>query len=159
VARALGDEPRRFVNGEGFVLLVETVMQTAAKNADKLLNLDTTNTRDNVLFAVIQQTVDAIREKGDPRQLLNREVFLDLAERILPLVSANLAGLDETPQAVRDAVGIALGLAQGELQGRINGENLPVLIVELLTEVLWNELDLTEASAVLRSATETLKAA
>jgi hypothetical protein len=159
VARALGDDPRRFVNGEGFVMLVETVMQTAAKNADKLLNLDTTNTRDNVLFAVIQQTVDAILDKGDPRQLLNREVFLNLAEQILPVVSANLAGLDEAPQAVRDAVGVALVLAQGELQGRINGESLPVLIVELLTEVLWKELDLTEPSAVLRSATEALKAA
>jgi hypothetical protein len=159
VARALGDDPHRFVNGEGFVILVETAMQTAAKNAGKLLNLDTTNTRDNVLFAVIQQTVDAILDKGDPRLLLNREVFLDLAERILPVVSANLAGLDEAPQAVRDAVGAALDLAQGELRGRINGANLPALIVELLTEVLWNELDLTEASAVLRSATRALKAA
>ena len=159
VARALGDDPHRFVNGEGFVILVETAMQTAAKNAGKLLNLDTTNTRDNVLFMVIQHTVDAILDKGDPRQLLNREVFLDLAERILPVVSANLAGLDEAPQAVRDAVGAALDLAQGELKGRINGANLPALIVELLTEVLWNELDLTEASAVLRSATAALKAA
>jgi hypothetical protein len=159
VARALGDDPHRFVNGEGFVILVETAMQTAAKNADKLLNLDTTNTRDNVLFSVIQQTIDAILDKGDPRQLLNREVFLDLTERILPVVSANLAGLVEAPQAVRDAVGTALDLAQGELKGRINGENLPALIVDLLTEVLWNELDLTEAGAVLRSATGTLKAA
>lgn len=159
VARALGDDPHRFVNGEGFVILVETAMQTAAKNADKLLNLDTTNTRDNVLFSVIQQTINAILDKGDPRQLLNREVFLDLTERILPVVSANLAGLVEAPQAVRDAVGTALDLAQGELKGRINGENLPALIVDLLTEVLWNELDLTEAGAVLRSATGTLKAA
>ena len=159
VARALGDDPHRFVNGEGFVILVETAMQTAAKNADKLLNLDTTNTRDNVLFSVIQQTIDAILDKGDPRQLLNREVFLDLTERILPVVSANLAGLVEAPRAVRDAVGTALDLAQGELKGRINGENLPALIVDLLTEVLWNELDLTEAGAVLRSATGTLKAA
>ena len=159
VARALGDDPHRFVNGEGFVILVETAMQTAAKNADKLLNLDTTNTRDNVLFSVIQQTIDAILDKGDPRQLLNREVFLDLTERILPVVSANLAGLVEAPQAVRDAVGTALDLAQGELKGRINGENLPALIVDLLTEVLWNELDLTEAGAVLRSATGALKAA
>ena len=159
VARALGDDPHRFVNGQGFVILVETAMQTAAKNADKLLNLDTTNTRDNVLFSVIQQTIDAILDKGDPRQLLNREVFLDLTERILPVVSANLAGLVEAPRAVRDAVGTALDLAQGELKGRINGENLPALIVDLLTEVLWNELDLTEAGAVLRSATGTLKAA
>ncbi|WNM62267.1 hypothetical protein [Candidatus Nitrospira neomarina] len=159
VARALGDEPRRFVNGKGFVLLVETVMQTAAKNADKLLNLDTTSTRDNVLFAVIQQTVDAILDKGDPRELLNREVFLHLAGQILPVVSANLAGLEEAPEAVRDAVGTALGLAQGDLKGRINGENLPTLVVGLLTEVLWNELDLTEATAVLQSATRALKAA
>jgi hypothetical protein len=159
VARALGDDPRRFVNGEGFVILIETALRTGAKNADKLLNLDTTNTRDNVLFNVIQQTVGAIAEAGDPRRLVNREVFLDLVERILPVVSANIAGLVDAPQAVQDAIVAALELDQGALEGRINGENLPALIVKLLTDVLWDDLDLTEAGAVLRSATEALKAA
>jgi hypothetical protein len=159
VARALGNEPERFVTGEGFVTLIEIALQTAAKNADKLLKLDTMNTQDNVLFQVIEQTVNAIVETGDDRRLLNRDVFLDIAERILPIVSANTAGLDNSPSAVQDSVSTALKLAQGSLEGRINGENLPDLTAELLTEVLWEELDLTEASAVTRSATAALKAA
>ena len=57
VARALGNEPERFVTGEGFVTLVEIALQTAAKNADKLLNLDTISTQHNVLFQVIEQKI------------------------------------------------------------------------------------------------------
>ncbi len=159
VSRALGNDPSRFVNGQGFVMLIETALQTAAKNADKLLNLDTSNTRDNILFQVIQQTVRAIGDAGDPRNLLNREVFMDLAERMLPVVSANLAGMVDAPNAVHDAVYEALELAQGGLEGRINGDNLTTLIIELLSDVLWNKLDLTETGAVVRTATEILEAA
>jgi hypothetical protein len=159
VARALGKEPQRFVTGEGFVTLVGIALQTAAKNADKLLKLNTVNTKDNVLFQVIEQTVAAIVETGDTRKLLNRDVFLDIAERILPIVSANIAGLEKSSDAVKDAVSTVLELAVGSLEGRINGENLPALTAVLLTEVLWEELDLTESSAVIRSATEALKAA
>jgi hypothetical protein len=159
MARALGDEPERFVTGEGFVELVEVALQTAAGNADKLLNLNTVSTQHNVLFQVIEQTVAAIVETGDTRNLINRDVFLDIAEDILPIVSANIAGLVNSPEAVKDAVSTALALAQGSLEGRINGENLPALTAELLTEVLWEELDLSESSAVIRTATEALKAA
>lgn len=159
VARALGKEPQRFVTGEGFVTLVGIALQTAAKNADKLLKLNTVNTKDNVLFQVIEQTVAAIVETGDTRKLLNRDVFLDIAERILPIISANIAGLEKSSDAVKDAVSTVLELAVGSLEGRINGENLPALTAVLLTEVLWEELDLTESSAVIRSATEALKAA
>jgi len=159
IARALGKDPELLVNGEGFVTLVEIGLQTAAMNADKLLNLDTMNTRDNVLFKVIQQTVDAITQTGDPRKLLSRDVFLDIVEQILPVVSANLDGLIDAPDAVQDAVSKVLELAKGSLEGRINGENLPELATELLNEVLWDELDLNESSAVTRSATRILKAA
>jgi hypothetical protein len=159
LARALGEKPELLINGEGFVTLAEIALKTAAKNADKLLDLNTMNTRNNVLFKAIQQTVDAIVETGDSRKLLSRDVFLDLVERILPIVSANLDGLIEAPEAVHDAVGTALQLANGSLQGRINGENLPVLTAELLIEVLWEELDLTESTAVTRSAIDVLKAA
>jgi hypothetical protein len=159
VARALGKEPQRFVTGEGFVTLVGIALQTAAKNADKLLKLNTVNTKDNVLFQVIEQTVAAIVDTCDTRKLLNRDVFLDIAERILPIISANIAGLEKSSDAVKDAVSTVLELAVGSLEGRINGENLPALTAVLLTEVLWEELDLTESSAVIRSATEALKAA
>lgn len=159
VARALGDNPQRFVNGEGFVDLVEIALQTAARNADKLLDLDTTSTQDNLLFGIIRQAVDGVVATGDARGLLNREAFLDLVEDLLPVVSANVEGLIEAPQAVRDSVSAALELAEGALEGRINGDNLPDLIVDLLIEVLWNQLDLTEEAAVLRAATQALRAA
>ena len=159
VTRALTTNPANYVNGEGFVLLVKIALRAAAKNAHELLDLDTTNTRDNVLFQVIQQVVAAVEASGDVANIVNREVFLDIARRVLPTVSANLAGLADAPKAVQDAIAAALKLADDALAGRINGENLTDVIIKLLGEVLWNELDLSEAGAVLRSATQALKAA
>lgn len=159
VANALGDDPSRFVNGEGFVMLAEIVLQTAAKNADKLLDLGNTDPKKNILFQVIQQAVAALSEGDEPSKLVNREVFLDITEQILPVVSANLAGLLDAPKAIKETITTALRLTNEDLAGRVNGENLPDLIVGLLSEVLWGELDLEEQGAVLKVATLALKAA
>jgi hypothetical protein len=159
IARAIGDEPEHFVNGEGFLRLVRLSLRTASRNVDGLLDLDTQTTRTNLLSKVIKQTADAFEAGDGSIAFLDREVFLDLLDGILPVVSANTAGLHNAPNAVQDAVSTALSLASGSLQGRINGENLPYLASELLTEVLWEELDLNENSAVIRSATTMLRAA
>jgi hypothetical protein len=159
VARAIGDNPSRFVNGEGFIRLVRLTLRTAARNVDGLLDLETQTTRTNLLSQVIQQAADAFEAADAGITFLDREVFLDLLDEILPVVSANTAGLEEAPNAVQEAIGTALSLAEGTMKGRINGENLPYLARALLTEVLWGELDLNETSAVVRSATSILRAA
>ncbi len=82
------------MNGEGLVELVRGTLRVAVHNADKLLDLDNTDIRKNTLFQVIQKTVEAIAASGDPRQLISREVFQDIMRRVLPVVSANVAGLE-----------------------------------------------------------------
>lgn len=160
VARALGDNPSRLITGEGFVELVQTALRVSVKNADKLIDLDSTNTRTNVLFRVIEETVTAIIDNNDPRDIVSRDVFLDISKRILPVVSANLDVLfEDSSKPVKETVEKALELASGVLENRINGENLPTLIEKLLTKVLWNELKLEEKAAVELAAREILRVA
>lgn len=160
LARALGDDPSRFVNGDGLVELAEIVLSVSVRNADKLLDLDSSNTRTNALFKALEQLVQGIHEVGDPRGLVDRTTFLEMVHRVLPVVSANVeVFLEGTDPKVKGAVQAALGLATGALEGRINGANLPVLVEELLKEVLWDELHLDEVVAVARSAERILRAA
>ena len=160
VARALGDDPGRLVMGDGFVELLQVAITVVCHNADILLNLDSTNPRTNLLFDVLKQAIAAIDPTNDTRGLVGRDVFLDIVKRILPIISANPEViLNGAPTAVKNTLAKALELATGVLENRINGANLPVLIEQLLLRVLWEELNLTEDTAVVREATAILRAA
>jgi hypothetical protein len=158
LAKALGDDPRKLVTGEGFLGLVQSALRTGVLNADKLLDLNTTNVSTNVLFQVTQQAAAAVLEHKDPRRLASRDVFKEIVERILPVVSANLGGLLEgkTKLPVKATVSMALDLASDQLQNRVNGANLPAFVAEFLTQVLRDEVVLTEVASVAKTATAIL---
>lgn len=164
-AKALGDDPQLLVTGEGFLTLVQSALKTGVLNADKLLDLGTSSVRNNVLFQVIQQAATAVRESDDTdkRRLVSRDMFVSVVTRILPVVSANLDGLlndngkPTIKPAVKATITKALELASGTLQNRINGANLPILIEEMLMQVLQDELALTETAAVVNTAAIILK--
>jgi len=160
IAKALEGNPKSLLTGDGFIQLVRIALQTAVKNADKLLDLDSTNVKTNVLFKVTRQAADALLNHADPRGLISREVVLSILENVLPVVSANLDGLtDGTPQPVKATISRALDLAMDTLQNRLNGENLPLLVRHFLKAVLRGDLNLEEATALTNAADEFLKAA
>lgn len=160
VARALGEEPGKLVNGEGLVELVEIALQVATLNADKLIDFGTFGTTQNLIFKILQQIVTVINEGLDSRNLVSRDVFLEIVERVLRLVSANLelilGGEDEL---VLETVRRVLELTTGVLENRTNGDNLPDLIEEILRQVLWGELNLEDDAAVERAALAAVRAA
>jgi len=78
---------------------------------------------------------------------------------VLPVVSANLGGLDAHPKLVTTVVSSALDLARGALANHINGANLTPLIEHLLTRALWGELDLDDAQKLAEAARQSLRAA
>ena len=135
VASALGDDPTRLVNGAGFLELVRIALRVAVKNADQLLNLEKASPKTNVLFQAMRQVVEAVLA-GDSRKIVSREVFIELIDRVLPVVSANLQPLLDGEDAVSATIGKALALAADVLETRINGANLPTLVEELLLLVL-----------------------
>jgi len=155
VASALGDDPTRLVNGAGFLELVRIALRVAVKNADQLLNLEKASPKTNVLFQAMRQVVEAVLA-GDSRKIVSREVFIELIDRVLPVVSANLQPLLDGENAVSATIGKALALAADVLETRINGANLPTLVEELLRLVLRGELNLDESTALERSAREIL---
>jgi hypothetical protein len=161
VARALGKDPGLLVTGQGFVQLLEGTIEVAVLNADKLIDFDAPSTRENPLFKVLKQIVDVIKdETNDPRGLVTRDVFLEIVERALPLVSANLEPLlGDEPNLVGDTVAKTLALASGPLENRTNGANLPLLTEELLRKALWGELNLDEPTAVVNAAKDALRKA
>lgn len=158
-AKALGENPKLLVTGEGFLTIVKSAVRTGVLNADKLLDLDTTSVRDNLLFKITQQAIEAVTAHPDPRRLVSRDVFVAIVTGILPVVSANLEDLlgNSLKKPVKATISVALELASGTLQNRVNGANLPVLIEELLIQVLQDELTLTETAAVIHAAKLILK--
>jgi len=160
VARALGDEPTLLTNGEGFLRLVRTGLRVTVNNADVLVDTHSANPTTNLLFGILQQVVSTVGATEDPRHLINREVFGEIIERVLPLASANLEKLlGDEPKLVAESIAVALELAQKTLSHRIDGANLPALAAGLLVRALWDELDLDDAEAVKAAALVILRAA
>lgn len=160
VATALGADPSKLVNGQTLVELIESTLRVALKNRDKLLDLGSDDPKTNALFTVLAGLADAALNGGDVRQLMDRDVFLETAQRILPVASANLdALLGGDTQLVKKVALAALRLSSGTLQNRINGENLPPLIAGMLRRVLQQELSLSDAGAIANAADQLLRLA
>lgn len=160
VAKALGKDPKKLVNGTTFIEVVRIALRTAALNVDRLIDLESQNTRTNLLFDILRQVAAAIEEAGDARALVSRDVFLEIVRRALPVASANVAGLTaKNAHAVQQVVAKALELAEGALAQRINGANLPVLIEALLRDVLWDKLRLDQDVPVQTAAALALQSA
>jgi hypothetical protein len=160
VARSLGDRPGTLVNGATFIELTHSALVITLKNRDKLLDLQSPDPRTNLVFKTLAALAGEAGSGRDPRGLLDREIFVATATRVLRAVSDDL---DPTqPDAlglVAGAMGAALALATGTLRHRINGENLPLLTDGLLRAALLGELRFADPQAVATTALRLLRAA
>lgn len=159
-AKALGDDPKRLVNGASYFTLVQAALKTGLLNADKLLDLDTTKVSTNILYQVIKDAADAVSQHPDPRRLVSREVFVTTVTGILPIVSANLDPLlgKRVKEPVKATVRIILDQASsGALENFVNGANLAPLIEQMLLKVLREELATSDTAAVITTARLILK--
>jgi hypothetical protein len=160
VATAVAQAPERLVSSEGLVEILEGAIQVTLKNVDLLLDLNTNDPRQNLLYKVIQQVATAVRDNEDPRQILTREVFEEIIWNVLPLVSSNIETvLPDDAAKVADVIKVALELSVGSLKNYINGDNMPVLVERLLWTVIWSQLDLNDAGKVKEAAMLILKEA
>jgi hypothetical protein len=160
VARALGDDPLLVTHGAGFVQLVQIALTVTVQNAASLIDTKSASPGTNLLFDILKQVVTAVTAAKDKRNLMSREVFVEIVRRVLTTASANLDELlGDQPKAVQETVAAALELADGALKNRVNGSNLPLLIQQLLHQVLWEELNLGEKTALEQAARRILKAA
>ena len=160
VAGALEAVPARLLSGHGVGQLIEIALRTTVQNAPRLLDLDHDDPRTNTLYGIVQQLASALIRAPATGLRPGEDLFLRMAQRLLPIASANVAALlDGRGPVIETTVDAALDLARDTLAGRINAENLPMLAGALLRAVLWDELDLDDEAALLRTATAILRAA
>jgi hypothetical protein len=160
VASALGDRPGALVNGATFVELTRTVLVITLKNRDKLLDLQSPDPRTNLVFKTLAVLAGEAGSGRDSRRLLDREVFLAMATRVLRAASDDLDPSEPAALGlVAAAMSAALALSTGVLRHRINGENLPLLTDGLLRRALLGELRLTDPQAVTTTALGLLRGA
>ncbi|HYC55614.1 MAG TPA: hypothetical protein VEL28_11845 [Candidatus Binatia bacterium] len=160
VASAAGADPQRLLTGAGFIDLAEAALLVTVKNADKLLHLEKDDPTTNVLYSVLAAVAGALADPGANARLVDRDTFVAIGASILPVVSNNLdriLGTDAT--VVRDTVAAALQLGTGELANRINAGNFPILVEDLLRDVLLGDLAPNDRAAVAEAAAELLRLA
>jgi hypothetical protein len=149
VAIALGENPAKLINGQGAVQLLHTALRVAVQNVDKLLDLESQDPRTNLLFQILDVIVTAAKETEDPRRLLTREVFQEVAGKILKVASNNLdVVLKGQTERIGQVLRVVMELSHGKIENRINGGNIASLMEGLLREVLLERLDLADLEAV-----------
>lgn len=160
VAMALADAPEKLLSGEGRIEIMENAIRVSAQNLDKLLDVNTIDPKQNLLYQAIKQAVSAILEGGDSRGLISRSVFPEIIGRILPVVSANIEALvPQGSQQIAETIKLVLALSTGALESRINSANLPVLMEKLLVSALWSELNIQDNAAIEMAALRILREA
>src|SRR5262245_40924042 len=70
VARALGDNPGRLVDGQGLQEIVRIALAAAVQNAGSLLDLAHADPTTNLLFRALNDVATAVAQTGDPRGLV-----------------------------------------------------------------------------------------
>lgn len=141
---------RRIASTETLVGIVDTALLVTLRNIDKLLDLKNPDQKTNLLHKVLQSLATAIDSQADilananppgsVRDLVDREVFLEIVQKVLPVVSSHVtAATADDGKLVGVAVDIAFDLARGALAGDINGETLPDVIEAILRTAARNE--------------------
>ena len=159
VAGALGDNPRKYITGEGAVDLLHLSLRIGLKNIDKLLDLDSDDPKTNLLYQVLKEVISTVGESGDPRKLLTRDTILDIVTEVLPIISSNLdSTLADQDKLVGIALNAALNLANDALKNRIDGVNLPDVTSEILRQALAGLIDPNNDDQILEIVIELLNA-
>jgi hypothetical protein len=134
VSAVVAQDPKRLGNGETYLELMEVSLAIAVKNVDKLLKLDTTDPKDNLLYQVLQQISEVVLTDDD-RNLVDPEVWVEIVQQVLPIASSNVGAISGNP-LVQTAVKQALRLASAARSDNINGENLSGVVAEILKSLI-----------------------
>jgi len=145
VSEALGEDPKKLINGAGLLTLLQTAIRTAGQNIDKLLKLGTQNPADNLLCRILQALTEGFKAQGLPE-----EMFADTACRVIVTASNNLGFVTGgKPDVIPGLITKLMTLTAGqEIWNRLNSGNSPAVFEGLLRRVFFDNLDLENAGDV-----------
>ena len=151
VATAISSDSRRLVNGQGYVQLLNVALEAFAKNPDRLLDLDQTDPRQQLLTKVIVSVVSATTKslEAGGRDLLTGSTLVRMIGAAITAVSANVDGFRRDPDIVTMVMDRILRSASGPLKNDLDGEMLVQLVGPLLRRAVVDRTALTVSDADL----------
>lgn len=151
VPTAVSSDSRRLLNGQGYVQLLNVALEAFAKNPDRLLDLDQTNPREQILTKVIVSVVSATTKslETNGRDLLTGPTLLEVIGAAIAAVSANVDGFRREPDIVKMVMERVLRSASGSLKNELAGDALVQVVGPLLHKALGDPAALTLSDAEL----------
>lgn len=140
VTAAIAAEPLRLLNGEDFTELIDIVFQAFVKNPDRLIDLSKASPTTNVMYQVIVQILESVRENRERggRDLLTGQWLLTSLDTALSVVSKNTDAFnDEAHKAiVKQTLDKLLYVASNSHANVLDAENLVAIFGPVLTSTL-----------------------
>jgi hypothetical protein len=162
VAQSLGDDPKKLIAGEGALELLRTAIQTATQNADKLLRPDPADPTKNLLYQLLNATVQPLAAHMTPKNvsnLINPQVIANTATQMLLTTAVNLESFVAGEAAqIRDLMQTMLYLSTtAEFSARLNSGNLTKIFDILLQKLIIGKLDPTNRESVSTELEDALR--
>ena len=159
IATAVSQDPHRLLTGDGIVQLLHIVLAAFAKNPDRLLDLNTSDVRQQILTQVISSVLTAVNKNLDSggRDLVRGDVLLQLIETAIAAVSGNVDGFRTAPDVVSMVLDRVLHAASNVLANELDAAGIvasvgPILRKALADRTLLNASDADLIHPVLRDA-------
>lgn len=153
VAAAISADTQKLLNGENYDELLTVALKAFAKNPDRLLELDTTDSMQNVMAQVMTSilTVAAKNIEKGGRDILRGEGLIKAIELALSAVSKNVNGFNVEPKIVSMVMDRLLQAASDVMANELDSENLILAFEPILVKALQGRdvLDASDADLIL----------
>lgn len=149
VGKALGDDPKKLISGDGLLTLIQTAIRTAAQNVNNLLDLDNQASETNFIYKVLQALTEGFSQSQGIQDFKTGGMFVNTACRVIVTVSNNLGfatgGKDGIPGLI---VELMTRTGGQDVWSRLNSGNFPLVFNGLLRQVMLGKLKLDDAGAI-----------
>jgi len=149
VSKALGDDPKKLISGDGLLTLLQSAIRAAGQNVNKLLDLDNQAPETNLIYKVLQALTEGFSQAKGIQDIKTGEMFVDTACRVIVTASNNLGfvtgGKDVIPELIVNLTTLTAGQ---DIWSRLNSGNFPIVFDGLLRQVMLGKLKLDDAGAM-----------
>jgi hypothetical protein len=156
VTAAITAKHASLLNGEGFTRLFEIAFEAFSKNPDRLIDLSRASPRTNIIYAVLIQVLESVRENRQRggRDLLTGRWLLTALETALSSVSKNTDVFKRTEELVKKTLDRLLVLASDSHAGVLDAENL-IVIFQVVLPVILKDSSFLKADHRFKDLVET----
>jgi hypothetical protein len=151
VAATISADANRFLSGDDYLELFSVALKAFTVNPDRLLNLASTDPRDNVMSQVISAVLNAVvhNAESEGRNLLSGAMLVDAVQTALAVVSKNVDGFVKEPEIVSMVMDRLLNAASNTMANELDAESLLLALDDVLRAALMSRTALDRSDAEL----------